>query len=74
MRGPVVSVVVADHQQAFAEGLGIILDAQDDLSVLGVAYDTRRAVQLVGIRRPRPIIGTSTIRSPGSLTPPACRP
>jgi DNA-binding NarL/FixJ family response regulator len=52
MRGPVVSVVVADHQQAFAEGLGIILDAQDGLSVLGVAYDTRRAVQLTADHRP----------------------
>jgi DNA-binding NarL/FixJ family response regulator len=45
-------VVVADHQQAFAEGLGIILDAQDGLSVLGVAYDTRRAVQLAADHRP----------------------
>jgi DNA-binding NarL/FixJ family response regulator len=52
MRGPVVSVVVADHRQAFAEGLGIILDAQDGLSVLGVAYDTRRAVQLAADHRP----------------------
>jgi DNA-binding NarL/FixJ family response regulator len=52
MRGPVVSVVVADHQQAFAEGLGIILDAQDGLSVLGVAYDTRRSVQLAADHRP----------------------
>lgn len=52
MRGPVISVVVADHQQAFAEGLGIILDAQDGLSVLGVAYETRRAVQLAADHRP----------------------
>jgi len=52
MGEPVVGVVVADHQQAFAEGLGIILDAQDDLSVLGVAYDTRRAVQLAADHRP----------------------
>jgi two-component system, NarL family, nitrate/nitrite response regulator NarL len=52
MRGPVVGVVVADHQQAFAEGLGIILDAQDGLSVLGVAYDTPRAVQLAADHRP----------------------
>lgn len=52
MGGPVVGVVVADHQQAFAEGLGIILDAQDGLSVLGVAYDTHRAVQLAVDHRP----------------------
>lgn len=29
---------------------------------------------MIRIRQPRPIIGTSTIRSPGSLTPPACPP
>jgi hypothetical protein len=46
MGRPVVGVVVADHRQAFAEGLGIILDAHDGLAVLGVAHDTRRAVQL----------------------------
>jgi DNA-binding NarL/FixJ family response regulator len=33
---PVVTLVVADHHQLFAEGLAIILDAEDDLAVLGV--------------------------------------
>lgn len=52
MDEPVVGVVVADHQQAFAEGLAIILDAQDGLSVLGVAHDAARAVQLTAHYRP----------------------
>jgi len=52
MGEPVVGLVVADHQQAFAEGLGIILDGHDDLAVLGVAHHTRRAVQLATGHRP----------------------
>ena len=52
MRRPVVGVVVANHQRAFADGLAIILDAQDGLAVLGVAYDTHRAVQLAADHRP----------------------
>jgi len=52
MAEPVVGLVVADHQQAFAEGLGVILDGHDGLAVLGVAHDTRRAVQLATAHRP----------------------
>jgi DNA-binding NarL/FixJ family response regulator len=52
MGEPVVGVVVADHQQAFAEGLAILLEAQDGLAVLGMAHDTCRAVQLAAEHRP----------------------
>jgi two-component system, NarL family, nitrate/nitrite response regulator NarL len=52
MGEPVVGLVVADHQQAFVEGLGILLDGRDRLAVLGVAHDTRRAVQLATDHRP----------------------
>jgi DNA-binding NarL/FixJ family response regulator len=52
MSEPVVGVVVADHQQAFAEGLGIVLDGHDDLAVLGVAHDTRQAVRMAADHRP----------------------
>jgi DNA-binding NarL/FixJ family response regulator len=48
----VVGVVVADHQRAFAEGLGIILDGHDDLAVLGVAHDSRQAVLMAADHRP----------------------
>jgi DNA-binding NarL/FixJ family response regulator len=52
MSRPVVGLVVADHQQAFAEGLGIILDGHDDLAVLGVAHDAPQTLKLVGDHRP----------------------
>jgi DNA-binding NarL/FixJ family response regulator len=52
MSEAVVGVVVADHQQAFAEGLGILLNGHDDLAVLGVAHDTRQAVQMAADHRP----------------------
>jgi DNA-binding NarL/FixJ family response regulator len=37
--GPVLSLVIADPQQLLAEGLAILLDAEDDFAVLGVAHD-----------------------------------
>jgi DNA-binding NarL/FixJ family response regulator len=49
---PVVTLVVADHQQLFAEGLAMILDAEDDFAVLGVAHNGRRAVELAATHRP----------------------
>jgi DNA-binding NarL/FixJ family response regulator len=48
----VVTLVVADHQQLFAEGLAMILDAEDDFAVAGVAHDGRRAVELAADHRP----------------------
>jgi DNA-binding NarL/FixJ family response regulator len=44
--------VVADNQQLFAEGLAMILDAEDDFAVVGVAHDGRRAVELAADHRP----------------------
>jgi two-component system nitrate/nitrite response regulator NarL len=49
---PVLGLVLADHHPMFAEGLGIILDAEDDLAVLGVAHTTSRAIELVDAHRP----------------------
>ncbi len=48
----VVGLVLADQQQACAEGLGIILNAADGFAVLGVAYTASRAIQLVAAHRP----------------------
>ena len=48
----VVTLVVADHQQLFAEGLAVILDAEDDFAVLGVAHDRQGAVELAATHRP----------------------
>jgi DNA-binding NarL/FixJ family response regulator len=48
----IVGLVLADHHAMFAEGLGIILSAEEDLAVLGVAHTIRRAVELVAAHRP----------------------
>jgi DNA-binding NarL/FixJ family response regulator len=48
----VVTLVVADHQQLFAEGLAVILDAEDDFAVLGVAHDRQGAVELAATHGP----------------------
>jgi len=50
--GAEVGLVVADGHQAFAEGLAILLAAEDHFAVLGVAHDHRRAVELASHHRP----------------------
>jgi DNA-binding NarL/FixJ family response regulator len=71
MGRPVVGVVVADHRQAFAEGLGIILDAHEGLAVLGVAHDTRRAVRLAAEHRPGVLLLDASLPGGDPLTTPA---
>jgi DNA-binding NarL/FixJ family response regulator len=39
-----IGLVLADDHRVFAEGLGVMLDAQDDLKVLAVAHDGAQAV------------------------------
>jgi DNA-binding NarL/FixJ family response regulator len=74
MSGPVVGVVVADHQQAFAEGLGIILDGHDDLAVLGVAHDAPQTLRLVGDHRPAVLLLDADLPGGGvGRTPAAVR-
>jgi two-component system nitrate/nitrite response regulator NarL len=68
---PQRSVVVADHQQAFAEGLAIILDAQDGMSVLGVAHDSPRAVQLAAHCRPAVLLLDASLPGGDPATTPA---
>ena len=50
--GPVVSLVIADPQQLLAEGLAILLDAEDDFAVLGVAHDGLGALELTAEHQP----------------------
>jgi DNA-binding NarL/FixJ family response regulator len=71
MSGPVVGVVVADHQQAFAEGLGIVLDGHDDLAVLGVAHDTRQAVRMAADHRPAVLLLDADLPGGGMARTPA---
>ena len=47
-----IGLVLADDHRVFAEGLGLMLDAQDDLAVLGVAHDARQAVELAAKHEP----------------------
>jgi DNA-binding NarL/FixJ family response regulator len=48
----VVTLVLADHHVVFAEGLRMLLDAEDDLVVLGLAHHSRHAVDAVARYRP----------------------
>jgi len=52
MEAHTVGLVLADQQRAFAEGLGIILDATDGLAVLGLAHAASRTVQLAAAHQP----------------------
>ena len=47
-----VTVVLADHHVAFADGLRVILDAEDDLAVVDVAHDDGQAVTSAARHRP----------------------
>jgi two-component system, NarL family, response regulator LiaR len=47
-----IGLVLADDHRVFAEGLGVMLDAQDDLAVLGVAHDAHQAVELAAKHEP----------------------
>jgi chemotaxis response regulator CheB len=44
--------VLADHHVVFSEGLGMLLDAEDDLVVLGLAHHSRHAVDAIARYRP----------------------
>jgi DNA-binding NarL/FixJ family response regulator len=71
MSEPVVGLVVAVHQQAFAEGLGIVLDGHDDLAVLGVAHDTPQTLQLVSDHRPAVLLLDADLAVRGPVKTPA---
>ena len=55
MPGP-VTLVLADHHVLLAEGLGMILAAEDDLVVVDVAHDAGRAVESVARHRPAVLV------------------
>lgn len=42
-----ITLLLADDHQVFAEGLGMVLDAEDDVEVLGVARDGEEALRLL---------------------------
>jgi DNA-binding NarL/FixJ family response regulator len=47
-----IRLVLADDHQVFAEGLGMVLDAEEDVEVLGIAPDGEGALRLVGEHLP----------------------
>lgn len=59
-----IRVLVADDQDLVRTGLGMILDAQSDIDVVGQAADGREAVALA--RRLRPDVCLFDIRMPGT--------
>src|SRR6266536_4152140 len=50
--GGMMKLVLADDHQVFAEGLGMVLDAEDDIEVLGVAPDGEEALRLLARHLP----------------------
>ncbi len=58
-----IRVLVADDQEIVRTGLAMILDAQEDIEVVGEAGDGTRAVELA--RRLRPDVCLFDIRMPG---------
>src|SRR4029450_11221389 len=68
--GPVVSLVIADPQQLLADGLAILLDAEDDFAVLGVAHDGPGALELTAAHQPAalllgaPLLGSALAPTP----------
>jgi DNA-binding NarL/FixJ family response regulator len=72
--GPVVSLVIADPQQLLAEGLAILLDAEDDFAVLGVAHDGSGALELTAEYQPTVLLlGASFPGSALTATPTAVK-
>jgi DNA-binding NarL/FixJ family response regulator len=52
----IVTVVLADHHVVFADGLRVILDAEDDLAVLAVVHDDGQAVTSAARHRPAVLV------------------
>ncbi len=58
-----IRVAVADDQQLVREAFALILDAQDDIEVVGTAQDGAEAVRLV--RAEKPDVVLMDVRMPG---------
>jgi DNA-binding NarL/FixJ family response regulator len=51
-----VTLVLADHHVVVAEGLGMLLDAQDDLVVLDLAHHVGQAIQSAAEHQPAVLV------------------
>jgi DNA-binding NarL/FixJ family response regulator len=71
--GPVVSLVIADAQQLLAEGLAILLDAENDFAVLGMAHDGPGALELTAEHQPAALLlgaslpGSALVATPAAV-------
>jgi two-component system, NarL family, response regulator LiaR len=63
-----IGLVLADDHRVFAEGLGMMLDAQDDLAVLGVAHDSHQAVELAARHEPTVLLLDAHMPGPDLAT------
>src|SRR5215216_540237 len=63
-----IGLVLADDHRVFAEGLGVMLDAQDDLAVLGVAHDSHQAIELAARYEPTVLLLDSHMPGPDLAT------
>jgi NarL family two-component system response regulator LiaR len=63
-----IGLVLADDHRVFAEGLGVMLDAQDDLAVLGVAHDGHQAVELAARHEPTVLLLDAHMPGPDLAT------
>jgi CheY-like chemotaxis protein len=65
---PPFGVLIAHPYQVVAEGLGVMLDAQDDLAVLGVAHDGHQAVELATKHEPTVLLLDAHMPGPDLAT------
>jgi DNA-binding NarL/FixJ family response regulator len=63
--GRPVRVVLADDHDAFVEGLGMVLSAEDDLEVVALAGDGAAALQAVLAHRPDVLVVDTQMPGPG---------
>jgi DNA-binding NarL/FixJ family response regulator len=62
----VVTLLLADHHVLVAEGLGMLLDSEDDLDVVDLAHHSDQAVQLTEAHQPTVLILDAEL-PPGDL-------
>jgi DNA-binding NarL/FixJ family response regulator len=60
-----VRVVLADDHDAFVEGLGMVLSAEDDLEVVALAGDGASALQAVLAHQPDVLVADTQMPGPG---------
>ena len=51
-----ITVLIADDQHLVRSGLRLILDAEDDMEVIGEAADGREAIELATLHEPTVIL------------------